>query len=118
MMNESEGTLIKVKNEAEANKAKILLEAEGDAKAIELRASAQAAAIEVIAQALAKSGALEAARLQVAREYISMYSEMGQKSNTMIFNDRPADINALMAQASAVVLSREKESTPLKDVLL
>jgi hypothetical protein len=32
-----------------------------------------------------------------------MYGEIGSKSNTMIFNDRPGDINALMAQAAAVV---------------
>jgi len=34
-----------------------------------------------------------------------MYSDIGQKSNTMIFSDRPADVNALMAQASTVVQS-------------
>jgi hypothetical protein len=34
-----------------------------------------------------------------------MYSDIGQKSNTMIFSDKPADVNALMAQASAVVKS-------------
>ena len=32
-----------------------------------------------------------------------MYSDIGQKSNTMIFSDRPADVNALLAQASTVV---------------
>lgn len=32
-----------------------------------------------------------------------MYAEIGQKSNTMIFADRPADVNALLAQASTVV---------------
>ena len=35
-------------------------------------------------------------------QYIDMYGEMGQKSNTMIFSDKPADINALFAQASTV----------------
>jgi hypothetical protein len=34
-----------------------------------------------------------------------MYSDIGQKSNTMIFADRPGDINALMAQASTVIKS-------------
>jgi hypothetical protein len=34
-----------------------------------------------------------------------MYSDIGQKSNTMIFSDRPADVNALLAQATAVVRS-------------
>jgi len=32
-----------------------------------------------------------------------MYGDMGQKSNTMIFSDRPADVNALLAQAQAVL---------------
>ena len=32
-----------------------------------------------------------------------MYGDIGQKSNTMIFNTNPADVNALLAQASAVV---------------
>jgi hypothetical protein len=28
-----------------------------------------------------------------------MYGEMGAKSNTIMFNDRPADVNALLSQA-------------------
>ena len=40
-----------------------------------------------------------------------MYSEMGQKSNTMIFSDRPADINALLAQASAVMSASSSSSS-------
>ena len=31
-----------------------------------------------------------------------MYGEIGQKSNTMFFSDKPADVNALMAQAATV----------------
>ena len=31
-----------------------------------------------------------------------MYGEMGKQSNTMIFSERPGDVNALMAQASAI----------------
>jgi hypothetical protein len=31
-----------------------------------------------------------------------MYGDIGQKSNTMIFSERPADVNALLAQAAAV----------------
>lgn len=41
--------------------------------------------------------------MYIAREYIEMYSDIGQKSNTMIFSEKPGDLNALMAQASAVV---------------
>jgi hypothetical protein len=38
-----------------------------------------------------------------------MYADIGQKSNTMIFNDRPADINALAAQVSTVFKATEKK---------
>lgn len=99
LTNESEGNLIKVKNEAEASKQKILLEAEGQAQAIRLTAAAQAQALQMISEQLQKEGGQEAARLALAREYVSMYGEMGQHSNTIMFNDRPADVNALLSQA-------------------
>ena len=127
MTNESEGTLIKVRNEALARKTQLTLEGvydalslyidlialeyniiclctgEGEAAVIELKAKAHAQAISIIAQAIAQPNGLEAARLAVAREYINMYADMGQKSNTMIFSEHPADMNALLAQASAVI---------------
>lgn len=99
LTNESEGNLIKVKNEAEASKQRILLEAEGQAQAIRMMAEAQANALALIAAQINKPGGDEAARLALAREYVSMYGEMGSKSNTIMFNDRPADINALLSQA-------------------
>lgn len=40
-----------------------------------------------------------------------MYGEMGKSSNTMLFNDRPADVNALIAQASGP--NRDFASLPL-----
>lgn len=99
LTNESEGNLIKVKNEAEASKQKILLEAQGQAEAIRLTASAQAEALAMIAAQLNQVGGQEAARLALARDYVAMYGEMGQQSNTIMFNDRPADVNALLSQA-------------------
>jgi regulator of protease activity HflC (stomatin/prohibitin superfamily) len=99
LTNESEGNLIRIKNEAEASKQKILLEAEGQAEAIRLTAAAQAQALEMIADQINKPGGTEAAKLALAREYVAMYGEMGSKSNTIMFNDRPADVNALLSQA-------------------
>lgn len=113
MKNESEGTLIKMKNEAEARKIQLVLEGEGEVAVIEMRARAQAQAITVIAEALAGSHAGDAAKLHVAREYIAMYSDMGQKSNTMIFSERPGDVNALMAQAAAVIAASAPRATSL-----
>jgi regulator of protease activity HflC (stomatin/prohibitin superfamily) len=99
LTNESEGNLIKVKNEAEASKQKIMLEAEGTARAIILTAGAQAEALQLIAAQLNQEGGQVAAKIALARDYVSMYGVMGQKSNTIMFNDRPADVNALLAQA-------------------
>jgi regulator of protease activity HflC (stomatin/prohibitin superfamily) len=99
LTNESEGNLIRVENEAEATKKRILLEAEGHAQAIRMTAHAQAEALRTIAAELRGPGGHEAARLAVAREYVSMYGEMGKQSNTILFNERPADVTSLMAQA-------------------
>lgn len=113
LKNESEGNLIRVENEAEAQKTRILKEAEAEAESIRIKAQAQAEAIRLIAAELSKNpAAAEAARLAIASEYISMYGEMGKQSNTMLFNDRPADVNALLAQA-ALALHSTTNSTPV-----
>lgn len=117
MKNESEGMLIKISNEAEARKRKICLEAEGEAAAILVTAQAQAEAIRAISKALSESGnAGEAAKYNLAKQYIAMYADIGSKSNTMIFNDRPADVNALLAQASTIVKAAPLTSLNVPDL--
>ena len=96
---EPEGVRIILTNESEGYKTKILLEAEGHAAAIRLSAEAQAQALRLISKELLKPGGEEAARLALAKEYVTMYGEMGKQSNTIHFNERPADVSALMAQA-------------------
>lgn len=111
LKNESEGNLIRVKNEAEATKEKILMEAQGTAEAIRLTADAQAEALRIIGSELAKPGGQEAARLALAREYVGMYGEMGKQSNTILFNERPADLTALLAQAMTAIKVAGEAST-------
>jgi regulator of protease activity HflC (stomatin/prohibitin superfamily) len=96
---ESEGVRISLTNESEGYKTKVLLEAQAQAEAIRLTADAQAQALRVISTELLKPGGEEAARLSLAKEYVTMYGEMGKQSNTILFNERPADVSALMAQA-------------------
>ena len=109
LTNESEGNLIRVRNEAEATRTKLELEAKGQADAMRLKAEAQAEAIARIAVEIQKPGGEEAAKLALAKDYVEMYGEMGSKSNTMMFNDRPADVNALLAQASLAVSSTKSQ---------
>jgi len=96
---ESEGQMTRVNNEAEATKKKILLEAQGQAEAVRLQADAQAEALRKISAELQKAGGEDAARLALARDYVAMYGEMGKQSNTILFNERPADVTALLTQA-------------------
>ena len=108
MTNESEGNLIKIKNEADATKTKILLEAQGQAEAVKLMAESQANALRMISAELNKPGGQEAARLALAREYVDMYGEMGKQSNTILFNERPADVSALLTQAMTAMQAAPK----------
>ena len=101
----SEGVKIQILNEAEALKEKLRLEAEGESQAIQIKAEAQAKAIALLGEQIQKPGGAEAAKLSVARDYVAMYGEMGSKSNTMMFNDKPADVNALLAQAALAISS-------------
>ena len=64
-----------------------------------IQLEAQAEALSKIAEQLQQEGGQEAARLALARDYVAMYGEMGKESNTILFNDRPADVNALLSQA-------------------
>jgi len=111
LTNESEGNLVKVQNEAQASKQRILLEAQGQAEAIRLTAQAQAEALEMIGSQLNKVGGNEAARLALAREYVNMYGEMGSQSNTIMFNDKPADVNALLSQTVVAMQSAAAQNS-------
>ncbi len=65
---------------------------------------------------MSEAGGSEAATLLLAREYVSMYGQMGAQSNTMLFQERPADLNALLAQASAPPTYTPPTSTPPKSI--
>jgi len=104
LKNESEGELIKITNWAEAEKVRLLRVAEGQAEAIKLQAAAQAEAIRTISEQLMAPGGKEAAALALAKEYVTMYGEMGSKSNTLFFNEgSPGDASALVARAVAAM---------------
>lgn len=109
LANESEGNLIKVRNEAEATKTKILLEAQGNAEAVRLQAAAQAQALRDISAELMKPGGEQAAQLALAKDYVGMYGEMGKQSNTILFNDRPADVSSLMVQAMTAMKAVQQQ---------
>lgn len=115
LKNESEGKLIQITNEAEAEKLRIMKEAEGRAEAMRIQAIAQAEAIGKIAEQLTKVGGEKAAALALAKEYVNMYGEMGSKSNTMFFQERPGDAKSLVVQAMAAMKAMNEVDTNRND---
>ncbi len=79
---------------------------------VRIKAQAQSEAIKLIAEALKADGGRSAAEIAIADKYIGMYGEMAQKSNTMVFSERPADVRSLMAQAAAVFRNDASEDIP------
>ena len=115
LQNESEGELIKIRNEALAEKEKRVLEAEGEAKAILAKAEAQAQAISLVGNALASKEGQIAAQLEIARDYVDMYGDMGQKSNTIMFQKDAGDVNSLLAQAATVFNTASLQTSKYND---
>jgi len=115
LKNESEGMLIKVQNEAQATKTRSILEAEGESQAMIINALAQAEAIEKIAAELQKEGGEKAAQLALAQDYVSMYGEMGAKSNTMFFNQNPGDVTSMLVQAASALTAVPNAVTKTDD---
>ncbi len=79
---------------------------------VRIKAQAQAEAIILTAKALQVDSGRSAAEIGIADKYIKMYAEMAQKSNTMVFSERPADMRVLMAQAAAVFKNGMSEEIP------
>merc|ERR1711918_133279 len=111
-MGESEGLLIQVENEAQARKRRYILEAEGEAESIQKKAEAYASSIALVGERLSKEKGMDAAYLNLAKDYVEMYGTMGSQSNTMIFSDKPADFSALIAQATAVMSQSNHALSP------
>ena len=59
--------------------------------------------ISLIAEQLKSDEGCKAAQLDVAKNYVEMYGEMGKSSNTMIFAKEAGDLNSLLAQAASVI---------------
>ena len=49
---------------------------------------------------------------------VLLFAVIGKTSNTMIFNDKPADVNALLAQASSVINAAGAGASPGADKAL
>ncbi len=101
----SEGELIKITNESEANKRKIVLEAQANAEAIELDALSKAKYMKIISDSIKSNGdsGLIALHSVLAQKNMDMMADIGQKSNTMFFSEKPADFKQMMAVTGEIM---------------
>ena len=101
LVNESEGHLIQARNESDAEKYRIVTEAQGFNESEIIKAQGIKRSIEIIAEAAGGDPKIALMYL-MADKQISMYKDIGSKSNTMFFQDKPADLNSLIAQAKSI----------------
>ena len=107
--------MIKVRNEALAEKEKRVLEAEGGSDSYSCKSRSASAAINLVGNALASKEGQIAAQLEIARDYVDMYGDMGQKSNTIMFQKDAGDVNGLLAQAATVFNTASLQTSKYND---
>lgn len=86
---------------SEGLKAEKINQAVGEAEAIVAKANATAVSIEAISQAIASHGQ-SAVSLMVAEKYIEAFSQIAQKSTTMLLPSNTSDPASLVAQAMSI----------------
>lgn len=100
---QSEGDRQSEVNIAEGRSQAAILQAQGEAQAILERAKATAKGIEVMSSAITESeGGEKAASLRIAEQWVSAWSEMAQKSNTLIVPADPANAAGMVSTAMSI----------------
>jgi len=110
---ESEGKRQSQINTAEGEKAQIVLNSEaaltdqvnrakGEAEAIICVAEATAKGIDVVANSIKKSGGSDAVSLKVAEQYVEAFSQIAQKSNTVLLPANLENPSGFIAQAMTI----------------
>ena len=110
---ESEGKRQSQINTAEGEKAQIVLNSEaaltdqvnrakGEAEAIICVAEATAKGIDVVAESIKKSGGSDAVSLKVAEQYVEAFSQIAQKSNTVLLPANLENPSGFIAQAMTI----------------
>jgi len=95
---------------SEAQRQQIVLTAQGEADATRLKARATADALTALARSINQNKGREALSLQVAEQYIKAFSQLAQKSTSILLPNNPSDVGSMVAQALTVFdsLSRNR----------
>lgn len=101
-INRAEGQKQEVIRHSEADKQKQINEAEGKAQAILAVALATAKGLKDVAESLNMAGGLEAAKLQVAKDYVHEFGKLAKETNTLIIPTNVQDLSGMVATAMSV----------------
>lgn len=99
--------------EAQANKERLILEAEANQRRSMLNNEAEAHRIRVLSEAFMESPAnREAANMVLAREYMYAFTQMGQKSNTMVIPSNMTDMTGMVTSGMALFDTISQHKVP------
>ncbi len=89
--------------ESEGQKQAQINKATGEAGAIELVATANANAVKAVAAAMGTPGAMDAANLKVAQQYVEAFANLAKTGNTLIIPSNIGDVASVVASAMTVM---------------
>lgn len=123
---ESEGSRQSVINVAEGKRQSQILASEGDkqekinqaggdAAAIIAKATATAESIAKVSEAMAKHGK-DAVTLMVAEKYIEAFSQLAQKSTTLMLPSDAGDVSSFIAKAVSIFSQASKSTRDLPNL--
>jgi len=110
-INRAEGIRAEAIALSEGEKMKQINEAAGKAKEITMVAEATAEAIRRVAEALNLPGGIEAANLEVAKNYIKEFGNLAKENNSMIL---PANLTDVASMVTAAMSTIKQTNTPQK----
>ena len=94
---------------SEGQKQELINKAEGAAAEIKLKADATAEAIIKVAESLNKKGGEQAARLEVAKQYIKEFGNLAKENNTLIIPGDVSNVASMVATAMSVIDKTKKK---------
>ncbi|XP_051283433.1 stomatin-like protein 2, mitochondrial [Dicentrarchus labrax] len=87
---------------SEGQKAEQINKASGEAQAVIAKAEAKSKAIRLLSEALAEENGSAAASLSVAEQYVSAFSNLAKKSNTVLLPSNTGDVSGMVTQAMTI----------------
>ncbi|XP_026157367.1 stomatin-like protein 2, mitochondrial isoform X2 [Mastacembelus armatus] len=101
---------------SEGEKAEQINKATGVAQAILAKAEAKSKAICLLSEALTEQNGNAAASLTVAEQYVSAFSNLAKKSNTVLLPSNTGDVSGMVTQAMTIYSTLSKPRLKVENI--